>query len=138
VYAGLIFVASMVPVDPRVSVGHLDKVVHLCEYLLFAWLLVQAIRTSRVPRDMRSMSGTESPKSLRDFWGPEREYLLWAWIYATSYGLLIELLQGLVPWRSADLADALANALGAALGVWVGQRTSVHSPSSMVHSQDLS
>ena len=132
-YAGLIFVASMVPVDPRVSVGHLDKVVHLCEYLLFAWLLVQAIRTSRMPRDMRSMSGTESPKSLRDFWGPERapapkslvwgrEHLLWAWMYATSYGLLIELLQGMVPWRSADLTDAIANTLGAALGVWVGSR----------------
>jgi hypothetical protein len=24
----------------------------------------------QVPRDMRSMSGTESPKSLCDFWGP--------------------------------------------------------------------
>lgn len=100
-YAGLIFVASMVPVDPKVSVGHLDKVVHLCEYFLFAWLLVQAIRTSRVP---------------------QREYLVWAWIYATSYGLLIELLQGMVPWRSADLTDAVANTVGAALGVWVGNR----------------
>ena len=70
------------------------------------------------------MSGTESPKSLRDFWGPEREYLLWAWMYATSYGLLIELLQGMVPWRSADLTDAIANTVGAALGVWL---SSVHS-----------
>jgi VanZ family protein len=91
----------MVPVDPRVSAGHLDKVVHLCEYLFFAWLLVQAIRGSRTA---------------------EREHLVWAWIYATSYGLLIELLQGMVPWRSADLTDAMANGLGAALGVWLGAR----------------
>ena len=80
-------------------VGHLDKVVHVCEYLLFAWLLVQGVRASRMP---------------------EHHYLLWAWIYATSYGLLIELLQALVPWRSAELGDALANAIGAALGVWLG------------------
>jgi VanZ family protein len=43
-------------------------------------------------------------------------------MYATSYGLLIELLQGMVPWRSADLTDAIANTVGAALGVWIGNR----------------
>lgn len=89
------------PVDVDVSVPHLDKAVHLCEYLVFAWILVQAVRASRMP---------------------EREYLLWAWIYATGYGLLMEVLQMLVPWRSADWKDALANALGAAIGVWVGER----------------
>jgi VanZ family protein len=81
-------------------VRHLDKVAHLCEYLLFAWLLVQAVRASRMP---------------------EREYLVWAWIYTTSYGLLMELVQAMVPWRSADLADAVINALGAAIGVWIGR-----------------
>lgn len=97
----LIFVGAMVPVHPDLSVDHLDTVVHLGEYLLFAWLLVQAVRMHRLR---------------------EREYLTLAWIYATSYGWLIELLQMLVPWRSADLLDALTNALGAAVGVWVGQR----------------
>ena len=85
------------------SVGHLDKVAHLCEYLLFAWLLVQAISANRLT---------------------EREYLWLAWIYATSYGLVIEVIQGLIPWRSADLGDAAANAVGAALGVWVGRMLS--------------
>ena len=104
-YGILIFVASMMPVDARVAPGQLDKIIHVCEYLLFAWLLVQAMRLSS---------------------SVQREYLLlWAWIYATSYGLLMELLQGLVPWRSCSLADAAANAIGAALGVWLGQRTGV-------------
>ena len=93
----------MAPVGP--SVGRLDKVAHLCEYLLFAWLLVQAIRTGRLR---------------------EREYLWLAWIYATSYGLLMELVQGMLPWRSADLADAAANGVGAALGVWLGRRIPRH------------
>ena len=82
-------------------VSHLDKVVHLCEYLLFAWLLVQALRATLLE---------------------EREYFLMAWIYATSYGLMIELIQAMLPWRSADWADALSNAVGAAIGVWLGQR----------------
>ena len=100
-YGVLVFVVSVIPIDVEPSVGRLDKVAHLCEYLLFAWLLVQAIRANRLA---------------------ERDYLWLAWIYATSYGLVIELIQGLIPWRSADVMDAAANALGAAFGVWLGAR----------------
>ena len=95
------FIASVIPIDVQSPVGHLDKVVHVCEYLLFAWLLVQAIRATQLE---------------------DREYVLMAWIYATSYGLLIEMIQAMLPWRSADWADAVSNAVGAALGVWLGQR----------------
>ena len=94
------------PVSPAVSIRHLDKVVHLCEYLLFAWLLVQGLRADRAP---------------------DRKTLLWAWIDATSYGILLEFLQSFVPWRSAEVADALANALGAAWGVWLARRLPRHS-----------
>ena len=87
------------PLNVPESAGRFDKIAHLGEYLLFAWLLVQAIRAGRLPL---------------------REYLLLAWIEATGFGLLIELIQGLLPWRSADIMDALANAVGAALGVWAG------------------
>jgi len=100
-YAVLILAGSLMPVDVDLPGSHLDKVVHLCEYLLFAWMLVHAVRVSRMP---------------------EREYRLWAWIYAFSYGLLMELLQWLVPWRSGDWLDVLSNAIGAAIGVWLGER----------------
>ena len=92
---------SVIPVDEEPPVNHLDKAVHLCEYLLLAWLLVQAIRMHRLR---------------------ERGSLALAWISATSYGLLIELLQTIIPWRSGDLADAAVNAVGAAIGVWLGDR----------------
>ena len=99
--AALILIGAVIPVSVKPRIPHLDKVAHLCEYLLFAWLLVQAIRVSRMP---------------------EREYRLWAWLYATSYGLLIELLQAMLPWRSGDWVDAVMNAIGAAVGVWLGRR----------------
>ena len=97
---------SVIPIGPGPDVPYLDKVVHLCQYWLFAWLLVQTIRAGRLK---------------------ERDYLILAWIYAASYGLLIEVIQGFLPWRSADWADALANAIGAAAGVWTGQRIPRHS-----------
>jgi len=89
------------PTDSAPDIPNLDKAAHVCEYLLFAWLLVQAVRAGRLV---------------------EPEYLLLAWIYATSYGALMELLQALVPWRSADWVDAVSNAIGAAAGVWLAKR----------------
>jgi len=94
-------IVSVIPEGPEFSAGRLDKAAHLCEYLLFAWLLLQAVRASRLP---------------------EPDDRLWAWIYATSYGLLMELIQAMIPWRSAEWGDVLADAAGAALGVWLGQR----------------
>ena len=100
-YAALILIFSVIPVrDGVLEAPYLDKLAHLGEYLLLAWLLVQAMRVSRVLQP---------------------SYALWAWIYATSYGLLLEVVQAMLPWRSAELADAAANALGAALGVWLSQ-----------------
>ena len=101
-YALAIFIVSIMPVEPGLpAVPHLDKAAHLCVYGLFTWIFVQAIRAHRLR---------------------EREYLVLAWVFATSYGLLMELFQAMVPWRSPDLMDAAANALGALIGVCVGQR----------------
>ena len=101
VYAALVLISSVIPVPEGPEVPYLDKAVHLCEYLLLAWMLSIALRAGGLTA---------------------HDYLVLAWIYATSYGLLIELLQGLLPWRSADLWDAAADAAGAAIGVWLGRR----------------
>lgn len=95
-YAVIVFIVSVIPVDPRVAPGQLDKAAHLCEYLLLAWLLVQVFR------------GVSQPRKL------------WvSWFFATAYGALIEMVQAYVPWRSADWMDGWVNAAGAALGVLV-------------------
>ncbi len=117
-YAAAVLFLSVIPVETEVEIPHLDKAVHLCEYLLFAWLLVQAVRIgSRLP------AAPDDPfRGAAQAGMPERAYLLWAWIYATSFGLLVELIQAMIPWRSAELVDGLVNALGAAAGVWIGER----------------
>lgn len=150
----LLLVLSVTPTDPRVSAPSVHQVGHLCGYLVFAWLLVQAlpptwplatvkpqrmlpakpyaassparvaklvggqaIRATRLPAALDGQQPDAAQAGLR-----ERESLLWAWLYATSYGGLMELLQMVLPWRRADWTDALMNALGAALGVWLGRR----------------
>lgn len=99
--AAAILYLSVIPVPERPEIPWFDKAAHAGQYLVLAWLLVQAIRAG----------GLGEPEDGR-----------LAWISATSYGLLVELLQALIPWRSAELADALANAAGALGGVWVGNR----------------
>ena len=92
---------AVIPLPEGPEIPWLDKAVHAVQYLALAWLLARAIRSGGL-------------------W--ERPYLALVWMYATSYGVLIEVLQVMLPWRSADFLDAAANALGAAAGVWLGRR----------------
>ncbi|MBI4343945.1 MAG: VanZ family protein [Candidatus Omnitrophica bacterium] len=88
----------------------LDKAAHLCEYLVFAWLLRKAVYSTRTLRR------------------PDRWLL---WLLASGYGLGIEGLQALLPWRSAEWADVAANALGAACvsaGIWSRRSSPTTSP----------
>ena len=100
-YALVIAVLSVIPIPQPVgnAVGRLDKLMHLCEYLLLAWCVVQAARASGFPRT---------------------KTLMVACLLPTSFGLLLEGVQGLLPYRSAEGLDALANAIGAGLGTWIG------------------
>lgn len=96
VYAALILILSVIPAHPQAPLNRLDKLAHLGEYLLFSWLLLGAMEASA-------------------WQGPRR---VWSWAAAAGYGLLLEGVQHWLPWRSGDWADALANTVGAALGVW--------------------
>lgn len=83
------------PTTPGVP---LDKLFHLCEYLLFAWCIAQAGHASHWPA-----------------WKIRMAALVWP----VTWGLLLEGVQSLLPYRSAEWADVVANALGAGLGVWI-------------------
>jgi VanZ family protein len=101
-WAGIILVLSVIPVGPQLSANNIDKAGHFCQYFLLAWLLVGAFR-----QPARRLGGAGAQ----------------VWGMATAYGLFIELIQAAIPWRSADLIDGLANALGAAIGVLAWRST---------------
>ena len=97
----MIAVAAVIPVPSNVgtAIGPLDKLLHLCEYLLLAWCTVQASRASGFPR---------------------AKTLTTAFLFPVGFGMFLEAVQGLLPYRSAECGDVVANTLGAALGVWIG------------------
>ena len=86
-----------VPTPPETPSGlPLDKLAHLCEYLLFAWLLVQAATASR--------------------WSATKRSLL-AFALPVSYGIFLEGVQAFLPYRSAEVMDVVANTVGVGMGL---------------------
>ncbi len=54
-------------------------------------------------------------------WGRGKAGLAWSWwaiaLGCVAWGLLMEGIQGLMPWRTFEWGDALANGLGAVVGI---------------------
>lgn len=100
-YAVLVTVLEVMPAGPGLSVGRLDKLVHLCEYAIFAWCLRHSARLSA--------------------FSPSTSLLLSIGL-ASGYGLFLEGVQGLLGYRSAEWGDAAANAVGAVIGTWINGR----------------
>lgn len=100
-YAVLIAVLAVWPFSPETSrvIGPLDKLLHLCEYLLLAWCVVQAARASGWSRD---------------------KALTLAFLLPTGFGVFLEGVQSVLPYRSAELWDLVANTMGACLGMQAG------------------
>ncbi|MBI3312397.1 MAG: VanZ family protein [Candidatus Omnitrophica bacterium] len=100
-YATVIAVGAVIPVPSKVgsAIGSLDKLLHLCEYLLLAWCTVRASRASGFP---------------------QAKTLTVAFLFPVGFGVFLEAVQGLLPYRSAELGDIVANTVGAGLGVGIG------------------
>ena len=93
-----LFIATHVPIDAIELAHNSDKVIHFAAYAGLAFLLALAMR-------------------------PQRRSGLWTYaaLYATaaSYAVVDELIQSLVPGRSADPLDWLADVCGAGAGLVV-------------------
>ncbi len=79
-----------------------DKVVHVAAYAVLAFLLRRGLLASSVA----------APAVV-------------AVLAAVAYGVLVEGIQSLLPWRRAEWWDLGANALGAVLAVLAGGRRGV-------------
>lgn len=86
----LVFAGSLMPGPPTLDVAQGDKLQHAGAYFVLMFWFSQVYRDG-VPR-MRTVAAL------------------------IGMGILIELLQGLTTWRSADMFDVVANASGVTLG----------------------
>ena len=96
IFAIVIFYYSVAPVEPTgVSISNFDKIEHLGAYFLLALFIY--ISTKRV---------------------------FLSFLISGVYGALIEIIQGLLYYRSSNVFDALANFIGAALilFIWLADR----------------
>lgn len=100
----LIAVVSLLPFpSPAVErVAFLDKAFHLCEYLLFAWCFIRA--------------------SLLSGWSRARASTV-AFLVSAGLGVVLEGLQGLVPYRTAEFWDVVANLVGTMGGLACGLKS---------------
>jgi len=98
VCAAVIAVGALIPVPPTTAPGlpWLDKLLHVCEYALFAWCLLRAARASGIPRSRT---------------------LALAFLLSTGHGMLLEGLQAWLPYRAAEWWDLMANLLGTGLSL---------------------
>lgn len=90
------------------SLGFLgsDKLLHACAYAVLAALA--------------SIDAWRAPESAR------RARFVAAFLATAAYGIVDEVHQSFVPGRDATVADAVADAFGAAIGVWLTARTRAH------------
>ena len=102
VWATAILVGSVMPSLelPSPTFTFQDKLVHAVAYAVLAALCTLSIpRLRRIPAALRSI------------------------VLAMTYGILLEIIQGLfIPGRSFDLLDIAANAVGAVLGAVIVTR----------------
>lgn len=99
-WAAIIFFLSSQPgTDIPPPFPHMDKVLHALAFGVLGFLVLGGMRPG--PR------------------GHSRTQLVFAIAIAGVYGLLDEVHQRYVPGRMPDVLDALADLVGAVLGVWL-------------------
>ncbi len=87
--------------NPAWNLLSLDKLGHLCFYLIQTCLLIWAFAKT-------------------DKWTkPNYKAVIFSMLLASAYGAAIEYWQAFLPHRSFDYADMLANCVGAILGFFV-------------------
>lgn len=111
----VILVASLLPlprddaVPPVVPLG-IDTWVHAISYAVFAASLLGAIRAEE---SGRSGARAEEPR------GSELRGIVIAATVAVALGVGIEVAQTVIPGRTFEVADVVANAVGAGVGLVV-------------------
>ena len=97
-YAAALLIVGSLPMAPPASPQLSDKTLHFIAFGILAWLCWRALRELR----------PDAPS-----WLP----LLGGFAASVSCGGVLELWQGLLSYRSCELLDVVADALGALLAI---------------------
>ena len=101
IYCLAIYIQSDLPSPERLpSFPFSDKILHFLAYAVMGLLFYRAYQTLRIKDDRRML-------------------ILLSVVSATLYGISDEIHQYYVPFRDADILDAVANTLGALCGVYL-------------------
>ncbi len=103
-YCLLIYIQSAHPSPEQIPVfPFLDKILHFVAYGILGILFYRAYQTLRIKDNIIIL-------------------MLLSMVSATLYGISDEIHQSLVPFRQAEVADAIADMIGAISGVCLYQR----------------
>jgi VanZ family protein len=98
-YCAMIFIQSSYPAMAHLrEVPFGDKYLHIAGYALLGMLFFRAFRSSHVENRLKAVS-------------------LLSILASTAYGISDEIHQYFVPYRTADVMDALADMIGSCIGV---------------------
>ena len=103
-FAVAIFLGSSIPGPemPKLVLSVPDKILHVCEYSLFAFLICRAV------------------KNQNHMQGIARFAIIFTILCASAYAASDEFHQSFVPGRTMDVFDWLADTIGAFIGAGVG------------------
>jgi VanZ family protein len=101
----LLWPGNALPKTKLVTIPYFDKIVHIGLFACLAWLLLRAYGSVQKSRNIRIMAGI------------------------IGYGVAIEFIQlYLIPFRSFEFVDILADSIGAILGMALFHKTRKHLP----------
>ncbi|MDP8299974.1 MAG: VanZ family protein [Candidatus Tantalella remota] len=103
VWAGVVLFFSVLPYKGpiQLTVGYFDKMAHFFEYTVLAALLMRGVSYYSISFQAKSA--------------------LFTLILGGGYGILMELVQRLVPGRDASMGDVGANVAGTVFGIILGR-----------------
>ena len=100
-YCLLIYIQSSHPSPKQIpSFPFVDKVLHVAAYGIMGILFYRAYHTLRIKNNIQLL-------------------MVLSAVSASLYGISDEIHQSYVPFREAEVADAIADTIGALSGVWL-------------------
>lgn len=96
----------------------------LCFLITLAIILVAGMRSEAIPQVFEHQDWLHHAAAFVALvcsarWAFPRTHAFWSLLYCLLLGLLIELFQGLLPHRTASVADMLANTTGVIIGIGI-------------------